>query len=367
MQVFNTFFKIAKKQTTSFIIYTCIFGVLIAIMSSAGAGDDVYADSKMDIAIFNNDGSDKADYLEKYLGEIHDIVQVENDKEVIQDYLYYQILDYVLYIDEGFELSNIKRPGSTDGVYVDNHIANFEKNYDAYIMAGLSEEDAFNKTMEAMDTSDLVSLKGKRGGKPVIFFFYMYFSYIILSLLISTLSPVIIALNRKEVKERSIVAPFKEGKRNRQIVFASMLFAIVLWFVFNILSVIVCGRTVFEDKNIYYLLNSMAYMILSSGIVCVVASFGLKTEAISMVSNILGLSFSFLGGVFVPMEIFGNTMMTVAKCMPSYWYVRGCYNVSELKINSDFFMYLGIQMLFALAFFVVALVISKRKRLSQVS
>ena len=34
-----------------------------------------------------------------------------------------------------------------------------------------------------------------------------------------------------------------------------------------------------------------------------------------MVSNVLSLAFSFLGGVFVPMEIFGDTMLKIAKFM----------------------------------------------------
>ncbi len=365
MQVFNLFFKIAKKQRTQFIIYFIIFGVLIVAMTGMGEGKEEYSNSRMDIAIFNNDGSAKANYLEQYLRELHDIKEVENDEEVIQDYLYYQVIDYVLYIDEGFKLSNIKRPGTTTGTYVDNHIANFEKNYDAYILAGLSPEEAFEKTLEVMDTSDLVKLKGKSGGKPTIFFFYMYFTYIILSLLITTLAPVIVAMNKKEVKNRAVVSPYGDGKRTVQMVLSSIIFALGIWLFLNVLSVVVCKGALFEADNLYYLLNSVAYLMVSAGIVCIVSSLDVKGEAISMVSNILALSFSFLGGVFVPMEIFGDTMMNVAKCMPTYWYVRGCYNISEGKIGSQLFGYMGIQMLFALAFFAVALVIVKRKRISR--
>ncbi len=365
MQVFNVFFKIAKKQLPQLLIYATIFGILIVFLTNMGTGNNAYTESKMEIAIFNNDDSPKAKYLEEYLGKLHNVASVENDEEIIQDYLYYQVLDYVLYIDEDFKLSNIKRPGSTAGVYVDNHISNFDKTFDAYIIAGLSEKEAFEKTVEAMDTEGLVSLKGESGGKPTIFYFYLYFTYIVLSLLISTLAPVVIALNKKELKERSTISPFKDGKRNRQVMAASVIFALGIWLILNILCLVVCGRTSFDGDNIYYLLNSIAYLIVSAGIVCIVSGIGAKGEAISMISNILGLSFSFLGGVFVPMEIFGDTMMAVAKCMPTYWYVRGCYNISEGKIGSELFMYMGVQLLFALAFFAIALVIVKRKRISR--
>ncbi len=365
MQVFNTFFKIAKKQLPQFVLYACIFGALITLLSNMGTGNNSYKETRMSVAIFNKDDSAKAYYLEEYLGKLHDIKEVEDDKEVIQDYLYYQVLDYVLYIDQGFKLSNVKRMGTTSGIYVDNHIANFEKNYDAYIIAGLSEEEAFLKTVEVMDTSELVSLKGESGSKPTIFFFYLYYTYIVLCLLISTLAPIVIALNKKELKERSMVAPFKYSKRNGQVIGASVVFALTVWLVLNIFCVIVCKDALLKASNMYYVLNSIVYLMVSAGIVCIVSSLDVKNEAVSMVSNILSLSFSFLGGVFVPMEIFGDTMMTVAKCMPTYWYVRGCYNISEGKIGSQLFEYMGIQLLFALAFFAVALVIVKRKKISR--
>lgn len=365
MQVFNTFFKIVKKQLPSFIIYFGIFGVLIVFMSSMGTGNNAYKESRMDIAIFNNDGSAKAYYLEQYLSEIHDVMMIEDDEETIQDYLYFQVLDYVLYIDEGFKLTNIKRPGSTTGVYVDNAIANFDKTYDSYILAGYRDGEAFEKTIQAMDTEDLVSLRGESGGKPVIFYFYLYITYILIALLINTLAPVIIALNRKEVKERSMISPFSDKKRNAQIIGGSVLFSVGIWLVMNLLSLIVCGGALFDGNNIYYLLNSVCYLIISVSVVCIVANFNLNSEAISMISNIVSLSLSFLSGVFVPMEIFGDTMMKIAKCTPTYWYVRGCYNISENLINGETFMYMGVQMLFALAFFVVSLVISKRMRISR--
>lgn len=365
MQVFNTFFKIVKKQLPSFIIYFSIFGVLLSFMSAMGNKDDSYEQRKMDIAIFNQDESEKSKYLEKYLREIHNVMDVENDEETIQDYLYFQVLDYVLYIEDGYKLVNIKRPGTTAGVYVDNHIENFGKNYDAYIAAGYEPEQAYAKTIEAINTDDLVSLKGESGGKPTIFYFYIYFTYIIIALLINTLSPVIIALNRKEVKNRTLVSSYPVKKRNFQIVLGSIIFSLAIWLVMNVLSMVVCGGEVFNGNNPYYILNSFCYLIISVGAVCIISNFNLKIETISMISNVVSLAFSFLGGVFVPMEIFSEGMMRIAKCMPTYWYVRGCYNISENVINSQTFTYMGIQLLYAVAFFAVALVISKKMRLNR--
>ena len=86
-----------------------------------------------------------------------------------------------------------------------------------------------------------------------------------------------------------------------------------------------------------------------------------------MASTVVSLSFSFLGGVFVPMEIFGDTMMKIAKCVPSYWYMTVNNEIFKGVISDEMYIGMGIQLLFALAFFAVSLVVSKRMKLSRVS
>ena len=269
MQVFNTFFKITKKQLPSFIIYFSIFTVLLGVMASMGTGNNVYKESSMDIAIFNSDNSSKSKFLEEYLSSKHNIIELENDDEVIQDALYFQLVDYVLYIDEGFKLTNIKRPGSTTGNYVDGHISTFEKAYDSYILAGYSEDEAYEKTIISLDNEGLVSLKGKSTEKPVIYYFYTYFSYILIALLINILAPVIIALNRKEVRERTGISPLSEKNRSIQIITGAVILSVGLWVILNMVSVVMFKGELFQEKNAFYLLNSFCYLILSVGVVSI--------------------------------------------------------------------------------------------------
>ena len=367
MQVFNTFFKITKKQLPSFIIYFSIFTVLLGVMASMGTDNNVYKESSMDIAIFNSDNSSKSKFLEEYLSSKHNIIELENDDEVIQDALYFQLVDYVLYIDEGFKLTNIKRPGSTTGNYVDGHISTFEKAYDSYILAGYSEDEAYEKTIISLENEGLVSLKGKSTEKPVIYYFYTYFSYILIALLINILAPVIIALNRKEVRERTGISPLSEKNRSIQIITGAVILSVGLWVILNVVSVVMFKGELFQEKNAFYLLNSFCYLILSVGVVSILANFSLKPQALSMASTVVSLSFSFLGGVFVPMEIFGDTMMKIAKCVPSYWYMTVNNEIFKGVISDEMYIGMGIQLLFALAFFAVSLVVSKRMKLSRVS
>ena len=114
MQVFKTFFKILNKQKHQFIIYISIFGVLLGVLSNVGGNErKEFQGSKMDIVVFDYDNSEESKYLMEYMYSLHNKVDVEDDREEIQDSLYWQVIDYVLYIDEGYsetgKLSNIKR------------------------------------------------------------------------------------------------------------------------------------------------------------------------------------------------------------------------------------------------------------------
>lgn len=367
MQVFNTFFKITKKQISSFITYFIIFIVLLCVMSSIGTGNNAYTESRLSVAIFNDDTSAKAQYLTEYLTEKHDIVTVENDDETIRDYLYYEILDYVLYIGDGCTLTNIKRPGSTSGTYADSQIDTFCKTYDAYILTGCSEEEANEKTLQALDSESLVSMKGKGTKKPTIYYFYTYLTYILIGLLINAMAPVIIALNRKAVRERTDIAPITAKSRNIQMVAGTVLLSLAIWLVMIVVSVVMFREELFRGRNAYIILNSLCYLILSTGLVSIVSSFDMKPQIISMVSNVVGLSFSFLGGVFVPMDIFSDTILTIAKFTPTYWYVIASEKIFAGTVDNSVFLSMGIQLLFALAFFTIAMVISKRRRLSRAS
>ena len=367
MQVFNTFFKITKKQIPSFITYFVIFTILLCVMSAIGTGNNAYTESRLSVAIFNQDTSTKAEYLTEYLSEKHDIVTVENDDETIRDSLFFEVLDYVLYIEDGCSLTNIKRPGSTTGMYVDNQIDAFCKTYDAYISAGCDEAEANEKTIQALDNENLVSMKGKGSKKPTIYYFYTYLTYILIGLLINAMAPVIIALNRKEVKERSEISPLTVKSRNLQIFGGSVLFSLGVWFAMIAVSVVMFRGELFRNQNAFIILNSFCFLILSAGVVSIISGFSMKPQIISMVSNVVSLSFSFLGGVFVPMEIFSDTVLTISKFTPSYWYVIASEKIFAGKVDNSVFMCMGIQLLFALAFFAVALVISKRRKLSRAS
>ena len=85
-----------------------------------------------------------------------------------------------------------------------------------------------------------------------------------------------------------------------------------------------------------------------------------------MISNVLGLGLSFLGGIFVPLEYMSSGVVAFARFLPTYWYVKAnqiidSYTGTSAQI-STYLSYIGIEFIFALAIFSAALAASKVRK-----
>ena len=80
-------------------------------------------------------------------------------------------------------------------------------------------------------------------------------------------------------------------------------------------------------------------------------------------SYILGLAF--LGGIFVPIEIFSDSVLQVAKFMPTYWYMMTLEGAQHMDtaggLPADAIQGLVIQSLFTVAVLLVGMVYNRMK------
>ena len=374
MPVFNTFFKIARKQIGSCAIYVVIFMVLCVMFSGMGdKSKSEYKLSSCDIAVFDRDNTEASKQLIEYLGMVHTIhTDYEDDSEVLQDSLYYRKLSYVLYIEEGFsktgKLSNIKRQGTNVSAYIDGQISSYLSTKAAAVAAGYSEEEAYDIAVKALDQTGLVSFKGNvenKKGKGA-YYFFLYIPYVLMMLMFTAVGPLLVAFNKKEARDRQSISSYPPGRRSFELLLAFVVLSVIIWFLFVILCLWVKGgRIAYED--IMCLLNALAFTMVSAGMVSIIGNFNISGGPFNMMCNIIGLAVAFLGGVFVPMEVFGEALRNVAKLIPTYWYVKANDAMFDGCDRSEFFTYIGMELLFAVAFFAVSMVVSKRVKETRTS
>lgn len=368
MQVFNTFFKIAKKQIPVTLMYIGIFvGLCIMMGNSAGTDADYYDFKSCDLVIIDRDHSEASEMLTKYLTGIHEVdTKSDYTDEQIQDYLYYQKIDYVLYIEQGYSetgaLTNVKRPDSKVGQYIDNQISVYESNMSALTCAGYSFGEAYALTLTASSADGLVTLMAKEDVQPPIYHALSFAPYVLIMVMFYVLAPVLAAFNHKEISKRLNVSPITSRSKNVQIVLGQIIMSIFVWIVFFAFIYLYYGVENVDDKLPLILLNSMTMIIIAASMAGIAGNLRLKGDILNIIANIIGLAMCFLGGVFVQVKFMGSTMLQVARFMPTYWYISANEKIFSNDNINEILLCIGIELLFALVFFMVSTVVSKQMR-----
>lgn len=385
MQVFKAFFIILKRGLVSTLIFFTIFLALALLLSGNGKKQTevVYNDAKVKVAIFDRDNTVLSRSLYEYLDKTQELVTIKDDKDSISDELFYRNVEYVLIIKEGFEeniksgdfeevVENVKVPDSISGTLLDDKINQYLSALSAYMSGGFSAGEAASKALDTADITAKVTLlkvEGKETEKSRAFYYYTFIPYVLICMMISTLGSILLTFRKKDLSWRIKCSALSESGRNTALISASLLFGLVCWAVFIVLSLFIYQKDMTGIKGVLFTLNSLVFLFIAMSLTYLI-SFVVKTSnALDMVSNIIGLGMSFLGGVFVPLEYMSSSVLRFSKFLPTYWYVLTnqaieTFNSSKEQYNI-IIRNLGIEVLFALIIFIVAIGLQRFRVLDQ--
>ncbi len=144
------------------------------------SNDSQFQSSSLDIGIIDCDDSKASHALTDYLDEIHTIVPLENDGEVIQDSLFYRKVSYVLAIPKGFEKKNLldgnkkkshskqQKKRQCQRLFLDEQVDQYLKTMRLYLCSGDSITDAAKHTADsAKDIEKVTSLSFEKRTTPL--------------------------------------------------------------------------------------------------------------------------------------------------------------------------------------------------------
>jgi len=383
MQLFKAFMKIAHKRLPSSIIYFVVYAVIAFAMGEAFQEnlDANFQSKALKICIIDEDCTETSQGLTAYLGSLHEIVELENDPGVLQDNLYYRYINYILTIPKGFEtrltsgettdlLTNVKVPGSTAGLFVDQQIDQYMSTVQLYITGGYSLEQALAETANNLEncapTQNIGFEKTNKEERKEVFFFYRYHPYIFILVLFCGLAPILIIFQKKEISDRTTCSALRLISRNIQLSLGCISYSLVVWIGFLLLGILAYGKGMFTTNALYCALNSFVFLLISAGLTLLISVFAPGMNAINAISNIIGLGMSFFCGVFVEQYMLPDAVLRIARFLPAYWYIRandmlsGLYNITfDL---STYWQAIGIQLLFAVAIFALTLAAAKIRK-----
>lgn len=373
MTVFSTFLKVTKKYIGTIIMYTCIFLSVALMVTGFNKQDYIesFKSTRLSVAYFNHSDSVLADKLIKYISDNHDIkTGIPENIDSIRDEIYNRNIDYVLIIPEDFgtehTVSAYKLPGSFSAEFMDMSIENFIKTYLAYAAMGIDENTAYENTLKTVSMSTKVAIydNGTKTVYSAEHYYYNYMPYILLMAIVTSLAPALMSFNKQEVEKRTLCSGMTIARRNVSLALGCVLLTLAITLIYFICSFFMYGSAMFTKAGALRMLNSVVYALICLSISFFLSSFIKSVNTVNIFSNAFGLGSAFICGVFVPRQFLADGVLKAGRFFPAYWYVNNEEAFSNLSAASSFSIIqnYGIQLLFAVTFMVLAIVICSKKK-----
>jgi ABC-2 type transport system permease protein len=381
MPVFKVCMRIIKHNLPALGIYLAIF-IGISVLYATNMNEEVdpnFSQSKIPMAIMSADDSPFIDGLKAHLSGVARFVDLEDENEAIQDALYFREVVYILRIPQGFtddflkgdyqmmEKTVIENAANT--FYIDLALDQYLNTARLYVgLESLDARQLADAVLGDLDEEIEVLVMTTAFNQNVMEFMVQYFNYLgygLFSILILGVSFTMFLLHDVDVKNRNASSPIPTGRIVREHIFANVTFAFSALTLF-LIALFVLGVREFTTPMLLFVLNAVIFTLCALGISFVIGTLVKSKAAIHAVANVVALGLSFLSGVFVPQFLLSERVLKVASFSPVYWYVRANEHIGQMtEVSPDRLIIplqgMGIQLVFAVMFLSIALVIGKRK------
>ena len=177
-------------------------------------------------------------------------------------------------------------------------------------------------------------------------------------------APVLQVYNRKKLRARIECSSYKFFRLNRELVLGMMFTGCVLSVVFIVLSRILIKYDIVSARSGMFILNMLVYACVALSLAFLVSKLTQSEQILSMCANVISLGMAFLCGIFVPREFLSDTVMAIAHFLPAYWYANATDAIDNFASGSSvsgIFVSMGVQMLFAVLFILVGVIVDRYK------
>ncbi len=379
MQVYKCFLRILKKSRSQVILYLVIFVTLSVILSTQGqeSAEIQFEAESYKFSVFDEDDTGISKSIGSFLEKNNEKVEIEDTKETIQDELYNRNTNCVIRIPKGFsaaveageaqqllELTTI--PGTVYRQMFSQSVEGYVRILNSYMAGGFSEEEAIEKAMAASEEEAEVEIIGRGGGMSHtrIYYFFSFVPYIMLCLCVMSIAFILIVFRGREVQLRIDSSPYSRLRMNGELLAGCLTTGLVFYLIILLVVLVFNGTELFTVRGALFSINMLCFLLIALGLVFMISQLTKNKESLNMIANVLGLGFSFLGGVFVPLDLLGDGMIKLAHYIPSYWYVRAVNEIDHFSAGDSIGKlaeFWGIQLLFGVAFLAIGLACLKRR------
>lgn len=386
MTVFKGYLLLMKRNIFTIVMYLVIFvGICVAIQKSmeADAGKRDFSAVRTKVAVLNREQGSLGKALEKFLRREQELVSIADEEAAIQEELYYRNVTCVLVVEPEAErrlaageqaVTCISVPGTASSYYVSASVQQFLKQIQVYVSCGFSLDEACEQALalgEEQASVTMLDRNGNGGVQPEYNYYFTYMPYAFLGASIMSLSVVIMAFKKREIRRRMAGAPLPFWKQTLAMALCFLLGGLLIWGSCIAIQALLYGGGCFQSANWeIYLLNSLSCILVALSLGFFSGTVAQGSASLSAICNVISLGLCFLGGIFVPLQLLGPSVERAARFLPTYWYsvineILGKYETLSSGRWETVWFGLLIQLLFALAVFGITLVIRRQKLQSE--
>ncbi len=385
MQVFKAALKAFFRHPIYLLIYVVFLSCMGVFMgmsvNDAPSGEYL---TRPRVAVVDRDGEELSQGLRAFVLGQGEAVEVEDTERALQDAVMQELASYIVIIPEGFsadfahaaatgakmpEVQVIVSTQSAEVTMMDSLVDEYLGVARTYTLAlaAASQAQVAERTSAAMAHTASVSVVQATETAPLsnAFLVYLQFEGYTILLSIAACSAVVISrFGREEMRRRVAASPVPQLRVNLQIAAACLLIMLVCWAFVCGLGIVAFGGRILGVATSHIaaaLAALLCYSLFSLAFGFLVGQMTSNELVMNAVPNIVGLVISFLGGVWVSLDLVGEPIVTIAKFTPVYYYneaIRGALDPACGGLTPGVLANMGVVCLFALVVFCVGLAIS---------
>ncbi len=343
MTVFKNYLKIANTYTLLIIIYTSIFLGLAIFAGTYNSSSTEYKSIDTKVAIINRDeDSSLIKGLKDYVQDSGELVNLEDEEEKLRDALFYRSVDYIMIIPDNYTsdfingknvtIETIELPDSYSSVYSKSILNKYLNTANLYLKAGISDEELTKLIKEDLSKNVEVSMldKQKDVDFTMVATYYNFSNYMLITITMVIITMIMVSFNEEKIKRRNLISPVSYKSMNRQLLLGNYTVGLAIWLLYVIFSFILYNEAMMTMNGVLLVINSLVLMIFIQAFSFMIAKFTSNREILSGVGNVFGLGSSFICGAFVPQSMLSPFVLTLAKFLPSYWFIKANNEIIKL-------------------------------------
>lgn len=379
MTVFNAFWKVINKYKGTIILFTIMLVAFGGINTTSSNSTVDFTNSKPDIIIVNNSGNNAlTKNLISYLKKNTNVKNIKNTEEARNDALFYREVNYIVYIPKDYQkdvlsgktpVIDIKTVGDYTSSLAEMLLTRYLKIQSIYAKNISTEQELItvinknlSKTSEVTITSKVDTTKTSRVSR-----YFNFASYSAMFIIIFVICMVLSSFHAKAIKKRTIISSMNYKTHNKYLLRASFVYSIIVWLLFMLLGTILFSNTILSLRGLVYAINLLIFIFTSLTLALLLSTLIDNKDAINGIVNVISLGSAFLCGAFIPTEWLPESVITISRIFPTYWYVNSNDLLTNLQsINMTSLKPILINMLvviiFSVAFIILNNLVAKKKQ-----